>query len=128
MAAVGAGLDGADFTDVDDDFGAAFLAETDFGLDAVFDFAGLALAVAFTVFTPAGALLGAAAAAAGALTASACLAVEDLVALLISGHSLVAILAANALRSRNINTRHTAVGQANYCALHKTYLMTLSTP
>ncbi|MAC90142.1 MAG: hypothetical protein CMF73_12575 [Maricaulis sp.] len=123
---MGAGLDGEDFTVAVDFFGAAFLAGTDFDLVAVFGLAGLAFAVAFTAFAWTDAPLEAPGAV--ALAASACVAVEVFSTLLISGHCLVAMLAANALRNRNINTNSPPRRQAKYCAPHKIYLMTSSKP
>ncbi|WP_291842674.1 hypothetical protein [Maricaulis sp.] len=126
LAALGAGLDGADFTLAADFFGAPFLAFAGLADVAFTGLAGLALAVVFTGATVGDTIRGALGA--FALTAAACGSVEVLSTSLITGHCLVATLAANALRSRNINTHRTGSGQAKYGALHKNYRVTACTP
>ncbi|WP_143743038.1 hypothetical protein [Maricaulis sp. W15] len=102
LAALGAGWDGADLTFAVDVFGAAFLAFAGLAVVAFAGLAGLAVAVVFTGATVCDTMRGALGAV--ALAAAAFVSVEVFSTSLITGHCLVAKLAAEALRSRNINT------------------------
>ncbi|WP_297737850.1 hypothetical protein [uncultured Maricaulis sp.] len=100
FAALGAGLDGAAFALAVDFLGVAFLAFV-----VAFDLAGPDLAGAFTGADVGDTIRGALGAV--ALAAAAFGSVEVLSTSLITGHCPVAKLAANALRSRNIDTTDT---------------------